>query len=82
VASAISVILIAFGSAIGLSIVSSSPTWRDTSPALTALVSFGLGGYVAGRVRERWTTTAHDEVVEFPGWHAWHTGLGDCGRLD
>jgi hypothetical protein len=75
VASAISVILIVFGSAIGLSIVSSSPTWRDTSPALTALsglyllltalVSFGLGGYVAGRVRERWTTTEHDEVVEF-----------------
>jgi hypothetical protein len=75
VASATSVILIAFGSAIGLSIVSSAPTWRDTSPALTtlsglyllltALVSFGLGGYVAGRVRERWSTTAHDDVVEF-----------------
>lgn len=75
VAAAISVILIAFGSAIGLSIVSSAPTWRDTSPALTALsglyllltalVSFGLGGYVAGRVRERWSTTAHDDVVEF-----------------
>jgi hypothetical protein len=75
VAAAISVILIAFGSGIGLSIVSSSPTWRDTSPALTALsglyllltalVSFGLGGYVAGRVRERWSTGAHDDVVEF-----------------
>lgn len=52
VAAAVSVILIAFGAAIGLSIVSSSPTWRDTSPALSvasglylllaALVSFGL----------------------------------------
>jgi hypothetical protein len=75
VAAAVSVILIAFGAAIGLSVVSSSPTWRDTSPALsvasglylllTALLSFGFGGYVAGRLRERWTTSAHSDVVEF-----------------
>jgi MFS family permease len=75
VAAAVSVILIAFGAAIGLSIVSSSPTWRDTSPALSvasglylllaALVSFGFGGYVAGRLRERWTASAHSDVVEF-----------------
>lgn len=75
VAAAVSVILIAFGAAIGLSIVSSSPTWRDTSPALSvasglylllaALVSFQFGGYVAGRLRERWTATAHSDVVEF-----------------
>jgi hypothetical protein len=75
VATAVSVILIAFGAAIGLSIVSSSPTWRDASPALavasglylllTALVSFGFGGYLAGRLRERWTTSAHTDVVEF-----------------
>jgi MFS family permease len=75
VASAVSLILIAFGSALGLGIVSSSPTWRDTSSALTlvsglylllaALVSFGTGGYVAGRLRERWDPSAHDQVVEF-----------------
>jgi MFS family permease len=75
VASAVLLILIAFGSAIGLGIVSSSPTWRDTSSALTlasglylllaALVSFGAGGYVAGRLRERWDPSAHDQVVEF-----------------
>jgi hypothetical protein len=75
VASAVSLVLIAFGTAIGLAIVSSSSTWRDTSPALTmlsglfllltALVSFGLGGYVAGRLRERWDPSAHSEVVEF-----------------
>lgn len=75
VASALSLILIAFGSAIGLSIMSTSPTWRDASPALAllsgvflllaALVSFGFGGYVAGRLRERWTTDAHSDVVEF-----------------
>jgi hypothetical protein len=75
VASALSLVLIAFGSAIGLSIVSSSPTWRDASPALallsglylllTALAAFGLGGYVAGRLRERWLPGAHTDVVEF-----------------
>ena len=75
VASALSLVLIAFGSAIGLSILSSSPTWRDASPVLavlsglflllTAIVSFGLGGYVAGRLRERWHQSAHDNVVEF-----------------
>jgi hypothetical protein len=76
VAAALSLVLIAFSSAIGLGILSSSPTWRDTSPALTvvsgiyllltALVSFGLGGYVVRRLRERWHSTAHSNVVEFP----------------
>jgi hypothetical protein len=75
VAAAVSLILIAFGAAIGLSVASSSPTWRDASPALavssgiylllTAIVSFGLGGYVAGRLRERWHASAHDDVAEF-----------------
>ena len=75
VAAALSLVLIAFGSAIGLSILSSSPTWRDASPALalvsglflllTAVVSFGLGGYVAGRLRERWNPAAPNNVVEF-----------------
>jgi len=75
VASAVSLVLIAFGTALGLGIVSSSPTWRDTSPALTmvsglflllaALVSFGVGGYVAGRLRERWDPSAHSDLVEF-----------------
>ena len=75
VAAAVSLVLIAFGTAIGLSVLSSSPTWRDTSPALavasglylllTALASFGLGGYVAGRLRERWDPAAPGDVVEF-----------------
>jgi hypothetical protein len=75
VAAAVSIILIAFGEAIGLSIVSSSPSWRDASPALAvasglylllaALVSFGFGGYIAGRLRERWSTSAHSDIVEF-----------------
>jgi len=67
--------LTAFGSAIGLGILSSSPTWRDASPALavasgiylllTALVSFSLVSYVAGRLRERWHATVPNNVVEF-----------------
>jgi hypothetical protein len=75
VAAALSLVLMAFGSAIGLGVLSSSPTWRDASPALTvasgiyllltALVSFGFGGYVAGRVRERSRSTARNDVVEF-----------------
>jgi hypothetical protein len=32
---------------------------------LAALVSFGVGGYVAGRLRERWVPSAHSHVVEF-----------------
>jgi hypothetical protein len=75
VALALSLVLIAFGSALGMGVASSSPTWRDASPALavgsgiylllTSLVSFGLGGYVAGRLRERWHPTASASVVEF-----------------
>jgi hypothetical protein len=51
----------AFGAGIGLSVVSSAPTWRDSSAVywfvagvfllFVAIASFGLGGYVAGRMR-------------------------------
>ena len=54
---------------------STAPTWRDTSPTLTvlsglylvltALVSFGFGGYIAGRLRSSWDTSLHREFVEF-----------------
>jgi hypothetical protein len=95
VALALSLVLIAFGSAIGLAILSTSPTWRDASPALTlasgiyllltALVSFGFGGYVAGRLRERWHSTAHSNVVEFrDGVHgvlSWAISAGVSGLL-
>jgi hypothetical protein len=50
--------LVTFGITIGLGVSSTSPTWRDTSAALSllsglylilqAIVSFGLGGYIAG----------------------------------
>jgi hypothetical protein len=61
VAAAFSSILLAFGAAIGLAVTSTAPTWRDASAALALLsglylivqaaVSFGAGGYIAGRVR-------------------------------
>jgi hypothetical protein len=59
VATALSSILLAFGATIGLGISSTAPTWRDASVALwllsglylilQAAVSFGAGGYIAGR---------------------------------
>ncbi|MHB0768111.1 hypothetical protein [Bradyrhizobium sp. 5.13L] len=58
-AGAMSFILLGFGVAIGLGVSSASPTWRDASAALAllsglyliiqAIVSFGFGGYIAGR---------------------------------
>jgi hypothetical protein len=75
VASALSLVLIAFGGSLGLSVASIAPTWRDTSASLTllsglylvltALVSFGFGGYVAGRLRTTWDPGLHSEFVEF-----------------
>jgi hypothetical protein len=51
----------AFGAGIGLSLISTAPTWRDSSAVywliagafllFVAIASFALGGYVAGRMR-------------------------------
>jgi hypothetical protein len=75
VAAALSLVLIAFGTSLGLSVASTAPTWRDTSPTLTvisglyllltAIVSFGFGGYIAGRLRSSWDPALHREFVEF-----------------
>jgi len=75
VGSAFFIVLVAFGTSLGLSVASTAPTWRDTSPSLTvlsglylvltALVSFGFGGYVAGRLRTTWDAGLHTEFVEF-----------------
>ena len=74
-ASALSLILISFGAAVGLGVSSSSPSWRDASAALAllsglflilqALVSFGLAGYIAGRtpVPKRAETTRAIETI-------------------
>jgi hypothetical protein len=75
VAAAFSVVLITFGTALGLSVISTAPTWREASAALAllsglylllaAIVSFGFGGYIAGRLRTSWSAALHDEFIEF-----------------
>jgi len=78
-AAAVSSILVTFGSAVGLGVSSTSPTWRDASFALwllsgiflvlTALVSFASGGYLAGRTRSPYAPAAAEEVERRDGWH-------------
>lgn len=78
-ASALTFVLITFGAAIGLAIASPSATWRDTSVALallsglwlllTAIASFALGGYLAGRLRATGEPTTADEVELRDGLH-------------
>ena len=63
VASGVSFTLHAFAAGIGLSVMSSAPTWRDSTPLLwvisgiyllfAALCAFGVGGYIAGRLGAR-----------------------------
>ena len=79
VAAALFFVLVSFGSAVGLAVISPSATWRDTSSVLAllgglwlllaSLASFGLGGYLAGRLRTPWNVTALDEVEFRDGIH-------------
>jgi hypothetical protein len=72
-ATALSLILVTFAATIGLGVSSTAPTWRDASIALwllsgfylilQAVLSFGFGGYIAGRVRQP-TVAAEREAVE------------------
>lgn len=60
-AAAIAFVMHAFAVAIGLAVSSPAPTWRDASFALqflsglylvvVAIISYGVGGYIAGRMR-------------------------------
>jgi hypothetical protein len=71
-ASALALVLHAFAVAIGLSLSSTAPTWRDASFALVALsglyvilaalASYGLGGYLAGLMRERLTSRENADL--------------------
>ncbi|MGH6769486.1 MAG: hypothetical protein ACRECO_10760 [Xanthobacteraceae bacterium] len=77
-AAAVFYVLMTFAAAVGLAVASPSPTWRDTSVGLAilsgvwllvvALGSYGLGGYLAGRVRSSWSTGA-DEIEFRDGAH-------------
>jgi hypothetical protein len=78
-ATALSSILLAFGATIGLGIASASPTWRDASVALAILsglyliiqaaISFGLGGYIAGRTRTARAASDVSEIEHRDGLH-------------
>jgi hypothetical protein len=70
-ATAVSSILVTFAVTVGLGVSSAAPTWRDASVALwllsgiylilQALISFGCGGYIAGRTR---APVASDDVED------------------
>jgi hypothetical protein len=78
-ATALSLILVTFAVAVGLGVSSTSPTWRDASAALwilsgiylilQAILSFGFGGYIAGRLRRPLVAGQSDEVENRDGLH-------------
>lgn len=78
-ATALSLILVTFAAAVGLGVSSTSPTWRDASAALwilsgvylilQAIVSFGFGAYIAGRLRRSLVVGSAVEVENRDGLH-------------
>jgi hypothetical protein len=78
-AAALALVLHSFAGAVGVSVSSTAPTWRDASTALVllsglylilvALASYGLGGYVAGRARVPLGSGTPDEVEFRDGAH-------------
>ena len=78
-AAALALVLHSFAGAIGIAVSSTAPTWRDASTVLillsgiylllVALLSYGLGGYVAGRARLPLSAGTPDEVEIHAGAH-------------
>jgi len=78
-AAALAFVMHSFAVAIGLAVSSAAPTWRDASLALVALsglyliiaalISYGVGGYVTGRLRTRLTGGTPDEIEFRDGMH-------------
>jgi hypothetical protein len=78
-ATALSFVLVTFGASVGLGVTSASPTWRDASAALwilsgvylilQAILSFGLGGYVAGRIRSSIVQSNVEQTEQADGIH-------------
>jgi hypothetical protein len=74
VATALSSIMLTFGITVGLGVSSAAPTWRDASAALALLsglyliiqaaISFGVGGYIAGRARTGVVAALDPEATE------------------
>jgi hypothetical protein len=86
-ASALSFVLLTFGSAVGLSMVSPEPgegvslRWMTIAGGIwfvwVAVSSFAAGGYLAGRLRRRASDATADEVETRDGAHGvlvWATG--------
>src|SRR6476661_1068261 len=78
-AAALAFVLHGFAAAVGLAVSSTAPTWRDASIALwllsgiyliaVALTSYGLGGYIAGRMRTPFRDWSADDVETRDGAH-------------
>ena len=78
-ATAVSSILITFAATVGIGVSSAAPTWRDASVALwllsgiylilQALISFGCGGYIAGRTRGPVAVGEVEDVERRDGLH-------------
>jgi hypothetical protein len=87
-AAGISSVLLAFGSGVGLSMLS---PWQGSGFSLitfaiitalwtvfTQIAAFGIGGYLAGRLRRPWKDATEDEVEFRDGAHGflvWATGI-------
>lgn len=79
IAAALFFVLLAFGVSVGLGVSSSSPTWRDTSFALaflsglyillSAVVCFGVGGYLGGKLHTALRPAPAPEVQFRDGVH-------------
>src|SRR5262245_25820406 len=78
-AAALALILHSFAIAIGLAVGSAAPTWRDSSVALVlltglylllaAIASYGVGGYIAARLRAPVAARPVEEVEFQDGMH-------------
>jgi hypothetical protein len=78
-ATAVSSILVTFAATVGLGVSSAAPTWRDASIALwllsgiylilQALISFGCGGYIAGRTRAPIASGDVEDIERRDGLH-------------
>ena len=78
-ATALSFILVTFAAAVGLGVTSTASTWRDASAALwilsgiylilQAVLSFAVGGYIAGRIATGFNASQTDEVENRDGVH-------------
>src|SRR5712672_985208 len=83
-ATAMSLILVTFAAAVGLGVSSTAPTWRDASATLwilsgiylilQAILSFGFGAYIAGRLRRTLVAGPADEAETRDGIHGLAVG--------